>query len=160
MPRTFQKRRLTRMIRLNREQQENMTQDCDTPRGEHHMSCRKYNLRERHRIVQPGELFGEELISKVPHRRYTATVTSQRATILVLNADVASRYFGTQKASDIQAVCDPNFISDGDLLLRKRVEKLRHRLKIDALGEKYLRKSESGSRPGSGKLLVAACYKR
>jgi hypothetical protein len=50
--------------------------DTDTPRGGHHVVRREYLMRHAHRLVQPGELFGEELVMKLGERRYTATVRS------------------------------------------------------------------------------------
>ena len=49
--------------------------DTDTPRGAHHVIRREYLMRHAHRLVQPGELFGEELVMKLGERRYTATVS-------------------------------------------------------------------------------------
>ena len=47
-------------------------------------------------------------------------VVSKRATVLVLNAALAKRYFGPQ-AEQIEAENDPNRKSDHELLLAKKV---------------------------------------
>ena len=110
------------------------------------MIRREFLMRHAHRMVQPGELFGEELVMKLGERRYTATVVSKRATVLVLNAALAKRYFGPQ-ADQIEAENDPHRKSDHELLLERKVKELKSKLKLEAFGPNYLKKTQPKARP-------------